>query len=99
MTEEYDPTVQALSRLKTERDELRRKEQLNKDEKEKAIKYVKNLVDKHREEKNAFMAKITMLEDALVRDKENKADYLNMQVKRKLKELIFKVNTIFNCFT
>ena len=36
------------------------------------------------------MAKITMLEDALVRDKENKADYMNMQIKRKLKARVEK---------
>ena len=61
------------------------------EEKEKAIKYVKNLVEKHQEEKTGFMAKINMLEDALVRDKENKADYMNMQIKRKLKAWVIKL--------
>ena len=37
------------------------------------------------------MAKINMLEDALVRDKENKADYMNMQIKRKLKAWVVKL--------
>ena len=50
------------------------------------MKYVKNLVAKHQQEKSELLSKITMLEDVMVRDKENRTDYMNMQIKRKIKE-------------
>ena len=50
------------------------------------MKYVKNLVAKHQQEKSELLSKITMLEDVMVRDKENRTDYMNMQIKRKIKD-------------
>jgi len=92
--DENDRAIQMMARLKNERDELRRKEQINKQEKEAGVKYVKTLVEKHNSQKLQLEAKIKTLEDAFDRDKENRQDYLEIQHRRKLKIKDQEINSL-----